>query len=67
MTPPARMRLALREWEDYYDYHRPHGALDKKPSSGHGRKAYTAPPASAEEGKWLRDRVTFRGEGRSSF
>ena len=29
--PGTRTRLfneKLREWEDYYNYHRPHGALD---------------------------------------
>jgi transposase InsO family protein len=28
----------LREWEDYYNYHRPHGALGRRPTSGWSKK-----------------------------
>jgi hypothetical protein len=27
-TTSTRVSEKLREWEDYYDYHRPHAALD---------------------------------------
>ncbi|GLY83753.1 hypothetical protein Airi02_016820 [Actinoallomurus iriomotensis] len=42
----------LREWEDYYNYHRPHGALDgQTPTNASSRKPRPRcnhPPADAQ-------------------